>query len=80
MISFNGQYSLKLLLWVWRALILFFLIRFTNWKAQFGENLAEIFSPQARKNSPHVEMPSQTHEPPAIIIISDNYRGQHLNC
>ena len=33
MISFNGQYPLKLFLWVWGALILFFLIRFTNWKA-----------------------------------------------
>ena len=34
MILFNGQYPLKLFLWVWRALILFFLIRFTNWKAE----------------------------------------------
>ena len=42
MISFNGQYPLKLLLWVWGALILFFLIRFTNWMVeiwrQFGGN------------------------------------------
>ena len=59
MISFNGQYPLKLLLWVWRALILFFLIRFTNWKAQFGEN---IF-PTSGKKFPQVEMPSLKQKP-----------------
>ena len=42
MISFNGQYPLKLLLWVWGALILFFLIRFTNWLVEIGENLVEM--------------------------------------
>lgn len=74
MISFNGQYPLKLLLWVWGALILFFLIRFTNWLVEIGENLVEIFSPQVEKipTSGNAVPKAKT---PAIIIISDNYKG-----
>lgn len=33
------------------------------------------YFPHKWKKFPHVEMPSQTHETPAIIIISDNYKG-----
>ena len=50
MISFNGQYPLKLLLWVWGALILFYLIRFTNWKAAIWRE----FSFHEWKFLPHV--------------------------
>ena len=75
MIIFNGQYPLKLLLWVWGALILFFLIGFTNWKAAIWRQSGGNIFPTSGKKFPHVEMPSQTHNPPAIIIVSDNYRG-----
>ena len=51
MISFNGQYPLKQLLWVWGALILFFLIRFTNWKAAIWRQSGGKFFPQVAKNS-----------------------------
>ena len=51
MISFNGQYPLKLLFWVWRALILFFLIRFTNWKAEIWLKSGRKIFPTSGKNS-----------------------------
>ena len=75
MISFNGQYPLKLLLWVWGALILFFLIRFTYWMVEIWRKSGRNIFPTSGKNSSHVEIPSQTHKTPAIIIISDNYKG-----
>lgn len=71
MISFNGQYPLKLLLWGVEGSNIFFLIRFINWMVEIWRK----YFPHKWKKFPHVEMPSQTHEPPAIIIISDNYRG-----
>ena len=50
MIIFNGQYPLKLLLWVWGALILFFLIGFTNWKAEIWLK----YFPHKWKKNPHM--------------------------
>ena len=43
MISFNGQYPLKLLLWVWGGSNIIFLIRFTNWKAEIWRQFVGIF-------------------------------------
>ena len=51
MISFNGQYPLKLLLWVWRAQILFFLIRFTYWMVEIWRKSGGNIFPTSGKNS-----------------------------
>ena len=63
MISFNGQYPLKLLLWVWGGSNIIFLIRFTNWKAEIwlksggnflstSGNFCHIFEIPATKQKP----------------------------
>ena len=71
MISFNGQYPLKLLLWVWGALILFFLIGFTNWKAEIWLK----YFPHKWKKIPTCGNAALKQKTPVIIIISDNYKG-----
>ena len=73
MISFNGQYSIKLLLWVWGALILFFLIRFTKWKAAIWRQFGGIFLSSGKK--PTCGNAALKQKTPVIIIISDNYKG-----
>ena len=75
MISFNGQYPLKQLLWVWGALILFFLIRFTNWKAAIWRQSGGNIFPTSGKKIPTCGNATLKHKTPVIIIISDNYKG-----
>ena len=71
MILFNGQYPLKLFLWVWGALILFFLIGFTNWKAEIWLK----YFPHKWKKIPTCGNAALKQKTPVIIIISDNYKG-----
>lgn len=71
MISFNGQYPLKQLLWVWGALILFFLIRFTNWMVEIWRK----YFPHKWQKNPNMWKCRPKAKTPAIIIISDNYKG-----